>query len=186
MPRQRARVDPLHAGDLPGSQIIFERDFRTPAARNFAQFLDDKSAHVRFTAFLIERICAVVSDQRVSHRHDLTAIRRIGQHLLVTGHRGVETNFADPRALARQRIRLRKSDHLRERELRASRRPLRSFSSLRTKVDIVIAVLVTPALARDPLRTRDDQDHEHEHEQEKSPNRFRSPGFSKLLPRRCR
>ena len=51
------------------------------------------------SAFLVELVDAVIADQRIGHRDDLTAIRRIGQHLLITGHRGVETNFADLRAL---------------------------------------------------------------------------------------
>ena len=79
-------------------KISLERLLRTPTARRVGQFLDDKAAHVGLGAFLVERIRAVVPDVRVSHRHDLPAIRRIGQDLLITGHRGVEANFADARA----------------------------------------------------------------------------------------
>ena len=59
------------------------------------QFLDHETAHVRGLTFLIERVDAVVSDQRIRHRHDLPAIRRIGQNFLITGHRSVEANLTD-------------------------------------------------------------------------------------------
>ena len=96
VPGQRTRVDSLDAGDFPFLQIFIERHFRTPVARCFAQFFDHKSAHVRRAAFLIERIGSVISNQRISHGHDLAAIGRIGQHFLITGHRGVEADLADP------------------------------------------------------------------------------------------
>ena len=44
---------------------------------------------------MVDRVDPVVSDQRIRHRHDLPAIRRIGQHFLVTGHRGIEANLTD-------------------------------------------------------------------------------------------
>ena len=43
--------------------------------------------------FDVERVDAGVADERISHRDDLAAIGRVGQDLLVTGHRGVETDF---------------------------------------------------------------------------------------------
>ena len=92
---QSACVDALDAGDLPMLQIFVERNLRTPVARDLAQFLDDKAAHVRRAALGIGGIRAVVADQRIGHRHDLSAIRRIGQHLLVAGHGSVETNLAN-------------------------------------------------------------------------------------------
>ena len=104
MPGQRARIDALNAGNVPVPQIIIERSLRAPTAWNFAQLFDDKSAHVRLAAFLIERVRAVVSDQRIGHRHDLSAIGRIGQHFLITGHRGVETNLADAGARCAERF----------------------------------------------------------------------------------
>ena len=62
MPRQRARVDPLDAGDVPFAQIFIERHFRTPVARRLAQFFDYKPTDVRRAAFLIERVGSVISD----------------------------------------------------------------------------------------------------------------------------
>jgi hypothetical protein len=52
---------------------------------------------VRRGTFLIERIRSIIADERIGHRHDLPAIRRIGQHLLIAGHGSIETNLADAR-----------------------------------------------------------------------------------------
>src|SRR5580704_4806713 len=52
---------------------------------------------MRLAAFRVERIYAIIPDQRISHGDDLTAIGRIGQHLLVASHGSVETNFTDAR-----------------------------------------------------------------------------------------
>ena len=106
MPRQRARVDFLPAGDIPSSQILIERHFGAPVARDLSQFFYDESAHMRRAALLIERIDPVISDQGISHRHDLSAVRRIGQHLLIARHGGVETNFANARAYCTKRFAL--------------------------------------------------------------------------------
>ena len=78
MSRQSARVDSLDAGNFPALEVIIERGFRTPVARDLAQLFDDKSAHVRLAAFLVERVGAVISDERISHRDDLAAVGRIG------------------------------------------------------------------------------------------------------------
>src|SRR4051794_41019505 len=49
-------------------------------------------------AFRIRRIDSVIADERISHGDDLSAIRRIGQNLLVSRHRGIEANLSHPRA----------------------------------------------------------------------------------------
>src|SRR5262249_55038161 len=69
-----------------------------PIAWLLRQFFDDKSAHMRRAALLVERVDPVISDQRIRHRYNLPAIRGIGQHLLVAGHRGVEANLPNARA----------------------------------------------------------------------------------------
>ena len=43
----------------------------------------------------VVRIRADVPDVRVRQRDDLPVIRRIGENLLITGHRGVEHHFAE-------------------------------------------------------------------------------------------
>src|SRR5262249_18743866 len=95
MSRERTRVDSFRAGYIPFPQIFIERHFGAPVARDLGQFLNDEPAHVRRLTLLVERVDAIVSDQGIRHRHDLPAIRRIGQHFLVTGHRGVEANLTD-------------------------------------------------------------------------------------------
>ena len=98
MLRQRPRVDALDAGDAPLFQILVERPARPPVARHRAQLLNDISAHMHRRALVVERVHAVVADLRRGHGHDLPAVRRIGQHLLVAAHRGIEANLADRRA----------------------------------------------------------------------------------------
>src|SRR5262249_13665704 len=98
MSRERTRINSFRARDIPFPQVFVERHFRAPVARNIGQFFYDESAHMRGSTFLIERIGSVVSDQWIRHRHDLPVIRRIGQHLLVTRHRGVEANLTDARS----------------------------------------------------------------------------------------
>src|ERR1051326_1702939 len=95
MAGQRARVDALQAWNIPAAEIVIERFFGAPITWLLAQLFDSKTAHVWLRAFLIGRVGPVISDQRVSHGHDLAAIRWIGQDFLVTGHRGVETDLAD-------------------------------------------------------------------------------------------
>jgi len=92
---QRPRVDTLDAGDAPRFQILVQRPARPPVAGHRAQLLDDEAAHVDGGAFVIERVHAVVADLRRGHGHDLPAIRRIGEHLLVAAHGGIEAGLAD-------------------------------------------------------------------------------------------
>ncbi len=47
--------------------------------------------------FVIQLVDSIVADQRIRHRDNLAAIRRICQHLLIAGHRRIETNLADGR-----------------------------------------------------------------------------------------
>src|SRR6476646_3464783 len=54
---------------------------------------------MRLAAFRVERIHAIIPDERISHCDDLTAIGRISQHLLVAGHGSVEANFTDTRTI---------------------------------------------------------------------------------------
>jgi hypothetical protein len=45
----------------------------------------------------VQIVHSVVADQRIRHGDDLSPIRGIGEHFLVTGHRSVETNLPDRR-----------------------------------------------------------------------------------------
>src|SRR2546422_7300051 len=55
---------------------------------------DDEPVHPRLPRLDILSVDPAVADQRVRHRHDLPAVRRICQDLLVTRHRGVEDHLA--------------------------------------------------------------------------------------------
>ena len=95
MPGKRAGVDPLQARNFPSPQIIIERFFGAPITRSFTQLFDNETADMRLATFLVGRVRSVISDQRVSHGHDLSTIRWIGQHFLITRHGSVETNLTD-------------------------------------------------------------------------------------------
>jgi len=45
------------------------------------------------------KVDARVANHRVGHRYDLTLIGRIGEDLLIAGHRGVETHLPGCRSL---------------------------------------------------------------------------------------
>ena len=93
--RERARVHALDAGDFPFREIRVQVAGRAPVARDRGEFLDHEAADVDGAALVVERVHAVVADLRRGHRDDLSAIRGIGEDLLVAGHRGVETRLAD-------------------------------------------------------------------------------------------
>ena len=54
---------------------------------------------MRLSALCIQRIYPVIADQRISHRNDLAAIRRVRQDLLIPRHGGIEAYFPDRRAV---------------------------------------------------------------------------------------
>jgi hypothetical protein len=76
--RKRTSVHALDAGHFPLLEVSVEIARRAPVAGDCAQFLDDETPHVHRTALVVERVDAVVSDLRRSHRDDLPAVARIG------------------------------------------------------------------------------------------------------------
>ena len=56
---------------------------------------NNEPGHERTPRFDVFRIDADVADVRIRQRDDLTGVRRVGQDLLITGHRRVEDDFAD-------------------------------------------------------------------------------------------
>jgi hypothetical protein len=103
MLRQCACINTLNAGDVPFLEPRAEILSATPVTGHRAKLLDNKAAHMRTLTFEVERIHAVVPDLRVGHRDNLTAIRRIGEHLLIAGHGSVKTNFAGVRGFGAKR-----------------------------------------------------------------------------------
>jgi hypothetical protein len=45
--------------------------------------------------FVVQFVYSIVADQWIGHRDNLTAVGWIGQYLLITGHRRIETNLTD-------------------------------------------------------------------------------------------
>ena len=93
-PHQRPGVDAFHADDAsagPGSRPARRR---RGSCCHAAAFADDEAGQVRLAAFHVLGVDAVVADLGVGHRDDLAAVARIGEDLLVAGHRGVETDLA--------------------------------------------------------------------------------------------
>ena len=86
VPGQRPRVDALQTDDAVLGEIFRQTGLRAPTARKLAEFLDDESLDLRAGALAVRLVDAVVADERIRHRHDLPVVRRIGEHLLVTGH----------------------------------------------------------------------------------------------------
>ncbi len=75
-------------------QIFIEAQVSPVIGIDRRQFLDDEPRNVRPLAFDVLAIDAVVADERIGHRHDLTLVGWIGQDFLVAGHGSVEDDFA--------------------------------------------------------------------------------------------
>ena len=91
---QGTRIDPFQSNDSRFAQIIVERTLRPVIARFATQLADNESGKRDSGAFDVFEIDAVIADQRVGHRDDLPAIRRIGENFLVAGHARVEHDLA--------------------------------------------------------------------------------------------
>jgi hypothetical protein len=91
----RTGVHTFHTDDAVTGQPFPKREFATPIAGVRAVFLDNEPVNPWMRGFEIVWIDPVVSYERIGHRNDLPAIRRVGQDLLVTSHRRVENDLAD-------------------------------------------------------------------------------------------
>src|SRR5712691_7250761 len=92
--RERARVDPLDADDAVAAQVVVEARAGAEVRRDGRRLFDDEAVHPRLPRLDVLLVDAVVADERVRHRDDLPSVRRIGEDLLVAGHRGVEDDLA--------------------------------------------------------------------------------------------
>ena len=91
---QRPGVDPFHADDAPTFQIAVQIAVGPEIAHAPTFLANDEPGQVRLGAFHVFGIHSVVANLGVGHRHDLSAVARIGEDLLISGHRGVEADFA--------------------------------------------------------------------------------------------
>ena len=80
-----------------------ERFGRAPIRRDPARFANDKALDPRATAFDVFVVDAVVADQRIGHADDLAGVARVGQDLLIAGHRGVKDHLAERLAIGAKR-----------------------------------------------------------------------------------
>jgi len=80
-----------------------KRHLAAPVARDIAKLFNDKTADMDSTALGIGFADPVVPDERTGHRDKLTAVGGIGKNLLITRHRGVETDFTSLRRRGTER-----------------------------------------------------------------------------------
>ena len=99
-----AGIDVLDAKHTVFGKIIGQRLRGAPIGRSGAELADDKTTDVRACRLAVERIDAVIPDLRIGHRDDLATIRRVGDHLLISCHRGVKTNLSGRRSSGTERI----------------------------------------------------------------------------------
>ena len=102
--RQRARVDADDRRDRlllePRTEIDRVLEVRRPAREMF-----DHAAGDRRVRMLRHRTRdAVVADQRIGERQDLSGVRRIGERFLIAGHAGVKDGLAERRRVRAETI----------------------------------------------------------------------------------
>ena len=87
-------VHPADARDALGLQV-FVQGLVTLAVAGLVTMLPDyKPGDPYFGRLEVLGIDTVVAHKRISQGNQLTSIRRIGEHLLVTGHAGIEDHLA--------------------------------------------------------------------------------------------
>ena len=94
MADQRARVDTLDTDHARLFQVLSKRHLRAPVRRPLPVFLDDETLDVHAPRLRVLGVDSDVADFRISHADQLALVRRVGQHFLVAGHRGVEDRLA--------------------------------------------------------------------------------------------
>ena len=91
---QRARIDSFYSRDIHLFQEIIERILLAPAVGNACDFATNDAATVGLKRFVIIKVDAVVSDQRISENQNLVCKRLIRHCFLITGHPGRKYDFA--------------------------------------------------------------------------------------------
>ncbi|MNC39233.1 hypothetical protein D3C75_878820 [compost metagenome] len=91
---QHPGVDLADSGNAIFLQQVVYAVFSTPVAWHFLMAAHNKAVYKRTHRFEIIAGDAVVSDQRICHGNDLSTIRRVRQHLLITCNPCVKYNLA--------------------------------------------------------------------------------------------
>ena len=102
MARQRAGIDAAQPRKAVATQLILEGSLTARMAD-----VGGELPHHQRTALDPIRLggivtAAVVADERIGHHHHLSRVGRIGDHLLVAAHAGVEDHLAVLRTLQRR------------------------------------------------------------------------------------
>ena len=95
MPGKRPGINPFNPRDITGLEIIRQASFRPPIAWIGLVFLHEQCPNLNPVGFDILVIDSIIADQGIGHGHHLTAVGRISQYLLITGHARVENHFPD-------------------------------------------------------------------------------------------
>ena len=92
---QRAGVKARDAGDVPALEVAVQLLLAAVVGGAARHGLHNKSRGPGAAAFRIFFIDAIIAHQRIGHGDALSGIGRIGEHLKVSGHRGVEHDLTD-------------------------------------------------------------------------------------------
>ena len=105
MRRTNARVSmPSMADDAGLAEIVVQRALGAEVARPAAPLADDEPGQIGPAALDVLGVDAVVADLGIGHGDDLPAIRRVGEDLLIPGHRRVEADLAVDLPLGAERV----------------------------------------------------------------------------------
>ena len=93
--RERAGVDAGQTRHFLLGEECFERSLALGAGRLSAEFGADQRRGERAARLIEFAIDAVIADERIRQRDDLSAIRRIGENILIAFHAGIKNDFAE-------------------------------------------------------------------------------------------
>ena len=99
----RAGIDAAEAGHTLLREEPVERHRAQGVAGRRVVLPDDEPRDLHAARLEVALVDAVVADQRVRRHDDLPGVRRVGQHLLVAGHGGVEDDLAEGVGLGAER-----------------------------------------------------------------------------------
>src|SRR5438105_4465374 len=93
-------------------EVLLKRGGRPEIRPDPARLANHKALDPRPPRFDILFVDAVVADERIGHRDDLAGVARIGEDLLIAGHRRVKDHLAKCRASSAKRRTLESSSVL--------------------------------------------------------------------------
>ncbi len=102
VPGERPGVDAADADDALGLELVVQRALRAPVGRPAGRIAHDVAGHPDAARLVVLVVDAGVADVRGGLHDDLAVVGRIGQRLLIAGHRGREDRLAErlaPRAV---------------------------------------------------------------------------------------